>query len=101
MPELQEQIGRFRPGDKVNVIVRRDNENKLIEVVLRNQSGNTKLVNKKNLEKKASIYGATFLEAEETEMKRLKIKNGVKIHSLSKGKLQEAGVKARFYNYPI
>lgn len=96
VPELQEQIGRFRPGDKVNVIVRRDNENKLIEVVLRNQSGNTKLVNKKNLEKKASIYGATFLEAEETEMKRLKIKNGVKIHSLSKGKLQEAGLKPGF-----
>jgi Do/DeqQ family serine protease len=96
VPELQEQIGRFRPGDKVNVIVRRNNENKLIEVVLRNQSGNTKLVNKKNLEKKASIYGATFLEAEETEMRKLKIKNGVKIHSLSKGKLQEAGLKPGF-----
>ena len=96
VPELQEQIGKFRPGDKVNVIVRRGSENKLIEVILRNQSGNTKLINKKILEERASIYGATFLEPEEFEMKRLKIKNGVKIHSLSKGKLQDAGLKAGF-----
>ena len=52
VPELQEQIGRYRPGDKVNVIIRRGTQNKLIEVVLRNQSGNTKLVNKKALDKK-------------------------------------------------
>ena len=96
VPELQEQIGRFRPGDKVTIIVRRGGENKLIEVILRNQSGNTKLVNKKILEEKASIYGATFLEADELEMKKLKIKNGVKIHSLSKGKLQDVGLKAGF-----
>ena len=96
VPELQEQIGRFRPGDKVNVIVRRGNNNKLIEVILRNQSGTTKLINKKILAEKASIYGATFLEIDELDKKRLKIINGVKIHSLNKGKIQEAGLKPGF-----
>ena len=96
VPELQEQVGRFRPGDKINVIIRRGKETKLIEVTLRNQSGNTKLLNKKALEEKASMFGATFLEIDELDKKRLHIKNGVKIHSLSNGKLKEAGLKPGF-----
>jgi S1-C subfamily serine protease len=96
VPELQEQVGRFRPGDKINVIIRRGKETKLIEVTLRNQSGNTKLLNKKVLEEKASMFGATFLEIDELDKKRLHIKNGVKIHSLSNGKLKEAGLKPGF-----
>ena len=96
VPELQEQIGRYRPGDKVNVIIRRGTQNKLIEVVLRNQSGNTKLVNKKALDKKASIFGATFIETNKREKEKLRLKNGIKIHSLSNGKLKDAGLKPGF-----
>jgi len=96
VPELQEQIGRYRPGDKVNVIIRRGTQNKLIEVVLRNQSGNTKLVNKKALDKKASIFGATFIETDKREKEKLRLKNGIKIHSLSNGKLKDAGLKPGF-----
>ena len=95
VPELQEQIGRYRPGDKVKVIIRRGTQNKLVEVTLRNQSGSTKLVNKKALEK-ASIFGATFIEPDSNEKERLRIKSGVKIHSLSNGKLKEAGLKPGF-----
>ena len=63
--------------------------------ILRNQSGSTKLVNKKALEK-ASIFGATFIEPDSNEKDRLRIKSGVKIHSLSNGKLKEAGLKPGF-----
>ncbi|MFL2571112.1 MAG: hypothetical protein ACJ0QL_04445 [Parvicellaceae bacterium] len=48
------------------------------------------------LEEKASMFGATFLEIDELDKKRLHIKNGVKIHSLSNGKLKEAGLKPGF-----
>ena len=39
VPELQEQIGKFKPGDEVSLIVRRNNDTKLVRVVLRNENG--------------------------------------------------------------
>ncbi|TAL62681.1 MAG: PDZ domain-containing protein, partial [Bacteroidetes bacterium] len=41
VPELQEQIGRFRPGDKVSLKVRRNAEDKFLNVTLRSKSGDT------------------------------------------------------------
>ena len=42
--ELQEQVSRFRPGDKVNVTLLRGDTEKTITVVLKNKNNNTELV---------------------------------------------------------
>ena len=96
VPELQEQIGRFRPGDKVNIIIRRNDETLLKDIVLRNQNGDTKLLDKIKLSDKNSIYGASFKTISYEEKIALKIKNGVKIQSITNGKLKSAGLKNGF-----
>ena len=93
VPQLQEQVGRFNPGDKINVLVVRNGNEKSIPVILRNHDGNTKMVEKS---KNDNLLGSSFVIPSETEMKRLRIANGVKIEKLGKGKLQKIGIQKGF-----
>lgn len=95
VPELQEQIGHFRPGDKVALKVKRDGEEKLLSVTLRSKSGDTRIA-KAEKNKVFSILGANFETLAETDLKRLGLKGGVKIVSLGAGKLRSAGIKEGF-----
>ncbi|MCF8370632.1 MAG: Do family serine endopeptidase [Bacteroidales bacterium] len=88
MAELQEQISKHRPGDKVNVTIKRDNSRKNFELVLRNKHGNTDIVKTED-----SIYGAKLINLNNSELRRLRLRQGVKIEKLGDGKLLEAGVK--------
>lgn len=38
VPELQEQIGHYRPGDKISVMIKRNGEEKLLAVTLRTKA---------------------------------------------------------------
>ena len=96
VPELQEQIGRYKPGDIINLIIRRNNETQLISVKLRNESGSTELINKRELEKESTIYGALFIDIDANTKKRLNINGGVKVQSIENGKLKDAGLKTGF-----
>ncbi len=91
--ELQEQISHYRPKDKVNVLVRRNNNDKLYEVVLRNMSGNTGIVKQGD---SMNVLGASFENLTQKEKRELGIKNGVKVSSLTAGKLMKAGIKEGF-----
>ena len=95
VPELQEQVGRYRPGDKVNVTLKRNNQEKVVPVVLKNKNGNTDVVEKPKVEV-VSALGATFEEVNATDMKKLNILNGLRITKLSAGKLLSAGLKTGF-----
>ncbi|MFI5203241.1 MAG: trypsin-like peptidase domain-containing protein [Flavobacteriales bacterium] len=94
-PELLEQIGKYRPGNKVELRIKRGKEELLVPVTLRNMEGNTKKVDKTVVDLKVSL-GATFGKVEKDELKKLKISSGVKITSLSNGKLTEVGIRKGF-----
>jgi serine protease Do len=92
---LLEQVGKFRPGDKINITLKRDGKEMEMPVELKNQEGNTKLVNKEP-EVNTSALGATFESVDPSEMKKLGINNGLRITSLDGGKLRSAGIKEGF-----
>jgi serine protease Do len=94
-PELQEQIGRFRPGDRINITVLRDGNEKVLPVVLKNKNGSTELVRKEKQEI-ISALGARLETLSPEEKKKLKISNGVKITRLEGGKLRMAGIREGF-----
>ena len=96
VPELQEQIGKFKPGDIVKIIIRRDQETILKEVTLRNENGSTKIINKKSADNKYTIFGATFSNPNPSELKKLKINSGVKVEAIKEGKLKRAGLSKGF-----
>ncbi|MEP7167735.1 MAG: Do family serine endopeptidase [Bacteroidota bacterium] len=91
--ELQEQVGRFRPGDKIEVTLLHDGTEKTVSVVLRNNQGGTKLV--KN-DEDVNLLGAEFSPPSENEIDKLGINSGVKISKLGPGKLRMAGIKEGF-----
>ncbi len=95
VPELQEQVSRYRPGDKVNVTLKRNNQEKIMHVVLKNKNGTTDKVEKPKVEV-VSALGATFENLNEEDMKKLNIANGLKITKLNAGKLLSAGIREGF-----
>jgi Do/DeqQ family serine protease len=91
--ELQEEIGKRRPGDKVALtILQKDGDEVVKSVVLRNKEGETKLVSKEEIAKNYSL-GATFTELTSKEKRELNITYGVKIASLNSGKLKAIGIQ--------
>jgi S1-C subfamily serine protease len=89
---LQEEIGKRRPGDKVSLTVRKkDGEEVIRELVLRNKEGETSLMSKEEINKSQAL-GATFTEMTDKEKKELNIAYGVKVKSISAGKLKSVGI---------
>lgn len=91
--ELAEQIGKYRPNDKVSVEVLRKGKTKTYEVTLRNKEGETKVVAKQVAERE---LGAVLVEITDEEKEQLDIKHGVKVTKLQAGKLRSAGVREGF-----
>jgi serine protease Do len=92
--ELQEQISKHRPGDKVVVEVKRDNKRKPFNVTLRNKHGDTDIVKGDN--NPDDIFGAKFVEVSDRDKQELGIRYGVKISELANGKFKDAGIKKGF-----
>ena len=87
--ELQEQISKYRPGNKVKITYKRNNKIKAIQVTLRNKMGNTDIVSSDLI----SIMGANFIALSNEEKNNLNISNGVKVTELHNGKLKKAGIR--------
>ncbi len=92
--ELQEQISKHRPGDKVVVEVKRDNKRKPFNVTLRNKHGDTDIVKGDN--NPDDIFGAKFVEVSDRDKEELGIRYGIKITELANGKFKDAGIKKGF-----
>lgn len=95
--ELQEQVSKYRPGDKVAVTVLREEKEVVLPVLLKNIENGTGIV-KKEEPQKATLtgLGATFEEINADNLAKLRITNGVKIAKLNNGKLAGAGIKEGF-----
>lgn len=91
--KLQEKIGQKRPGDKVDLtVITKKGKEQIKTVILRNSDGNTDLLDKVAINKTTAL-GATFEALSDKELKEYNIKNGVKIASLSGGKLKSLGLQ--------
>jgi serine protease Do len=88
--ELQEQVGRHRPGDKINVTYVRAEKEQTVNVTLRNRQGDTGVVKNKGIE----ALGASFEEVSDELKQKLRISGGVQIVGLQKSSLlSQAGVQ--------
>lgn len=91
--ELQDQVARHRPGDKVEVTFKRDGKTKTTKATLKNMMNDTKIVENAEV---MSIEGATFANITEKDKEALGVENGVKITKLGDGKWKAAGIKEGF-----
>jgi Do/DeqQ family serine protease len=93
--ELQEIVGRYRPGQEVTVNYVRDKKDLEVKAILRNKEGKTGTVMSSSKELRSSL-GATFEPIKDADKTKLKIQNGVKVSTLDKGKFKDAGVPSGF-----
>ena len=91
--ELQEQVSKFRPGETVKVVVRRDGDLKQFNAVLRNLEGSTEIVRQESV---MDILGATLEPLSEREMRSLGIGTGLKVTAIKPGKFQKVGIREGF-----
>jgi Do/DeqQ family serine protease len=91
--ELQETVSRYRPGQEVKVIVRRDGKLKQFDVVLRNLEGSTEIVKKNDV---IEALGASFEPLTEREKQSLGIESGIRVKSVKEGKFMKLGIKEGF-----
>ncbi|HEY5509605.1 MAG TPA: Do family serine endopeptidase [Prolixibacteraceae bacterium] len=89
--ELQEQVGKHRPGDQVVVLIKRDGTEKVFNVTLRNMKGNTSIV-----KESFSALGVEFGEISNNDKERLNIDQGVQVLKIMTGKFKNAGVRPGF-----
>jgi S1-C subfamily serine protease len=95
--ELQEQISRYRPGDKVNVVLLRNNKQMTVPVTLKTLDNTTRLVKKSELSKASIVtMGAELEQLNSDDLSRLRLDNGVRIKKLGNGKLAQTGMKEGF-----
>lgn len=92
--ELQEQISRFRPGNKVKITYLRNNAEKTANVTLKTSSGDTKIIKKTD---GLAIAGAAFKTLSGEKLKELGIRNGVEVAGVdSDGKFKAKGISKGF-----
>jgi len=87
MPELQEQVARYRPGNKLKVGYIRDGVRRTTTIVLKNRGNTTELVNARK-GKILEDLGFELRNLTQAEQKRIKT-NGVYVKSIYKNSLIE------------
>ncbi|MGB1038944.1 MAG: S1C family serine protease, partial [Bacteroidia bacterium] len=93
--ELQEQISKYHPGDKVDVTVIRNGKEKVISATLLSKDGE-KEINTEIVREEKKVLGAVVENISRDERMKLKIRNGVKIAKLGNGLLKEGGIPTGF-----
>jgi len=93
--ELQEIIGRQRPGDEVKVTLIRNNRQKELKVTLRNANGTTSIIDKESLYF-ISRLGGELRPLDEEEKDRLGLDYGVVVANVENGILRQQGIPEGF-----
>ena len=91
--ELQEQIGRYRPGQQISVTVLHGDKTRTMNLTLRNIDGGTSLQTQGET---MEILGASVRTVNPQTASNLRIRGGVEIKSMADGKFKQAGIKEGF-----
>lgn len=91
--QLQEQVSKYRPKDKVEILVNRKNKKKQYQATLRNMKGGFEIVRSDEI---VEILGAEIQEVDASLKRSLGITNGLQVTKLKEGKLKDGGIKEGF-----
>lgn len=91
---LQEQVSRFRPGDKIKMEIDRQGSTMAFDVMLKNSDGNTEIIKK---EDGLATVGAAFIELSTEKKKELGISYGVEVGDVDRnGAFAKQGITKGF-----
>ena len=88
MAELQENMGKRRPGDTVELTILRNKKKMTKKVTLRNAQGTTGVVKEVDL----NALGVALEPVSDQLKKELSLPYGLEVTALKRGKMMEAGI---------
>lgn len=92
--ELQDQVNRYRPGDKVEVTVNRAGNEKNVTIVLKNNAGSTSVVTKTD---GLAVIGAAFKSLTDEQKRQYGVSYGVEVAGVdNNGKFKKEGIQKGF-----
>jgi Do/DeqQ family serine protease len=89
--ELQEQVGKRRPGDKASVTYLRNGKESTVRIVMKNMAGTTEIVTANMLDNE--VFGATLVAIGSSEKRSFNVDYGVKIAEVGDGRFKELGMR--------
>jgi serine protease Do len=95
-PTMMEMVSRKRPGEEIDVTVNRDGIEKTYSVKLMDENGTGNLASSNEKVESSSELGATFSGINADDKEKLGINGGVKIVTITGGKLKMSGIKPGF-----
>ncbi len=90
--QLQEQLNKYRPGDKIVVKYIRDNKEKSTNVTLRNNQGNVNIT----VANDYTALGCAFKKLSAEQLRQYQLTSGLQVVGLKDGKFKSAGIKDGF-----
>lgn len=87
-PELQGQLVKYNPGNAVKILVNRDGDEKVLDVVLQNTYGDTVLSGKNDF----GVLGVKAEALTKAERYHYRLSKGVRIKEIKNGKFKSAGL---------
>lgn len=93
--QLQEQVARFRPGDKIKVSYLRGSNTRVATATLRNSTGTTDIV-REEVAAVVKYEGATLAPVTRQEQSKLGIEGGAKINGIKGSNFRETGIADGF-----
>jgi Do/DeqQ family serine protease len=92
-PELQEQVSRYKPGDKMNLVVKRDGKEMTMVVILKAKLGTTDLVKSS---KAAEKLGGKLETLDKATAEKNDLEGGVLIKELGTGIIGKSRIEKGF-----
>ena len=93
--KLQEKVGKYRPGDKITLTIRRSGQIKELKATLLSKDGDAKLSVATPANAK-SYLGMNLTTTTKEEREKLKVKAGAKVESIENGAFAQAGIPKGF-----
>jgi serine protease Do len=93
--ELQEQVGKHRPGDKASVKFIRNGKENNLALVLKNAEGNTNVITRETAGNDV-VFGARLQPLSSADQKKYKVNYGVKVIDPGEGKFSGLDVPKGF-----
>ncbi len=90
--ELKEIIAQYRPGDKIEALIQKNEKVRTITLTLKNKNGTTEIIKKSDLNN-ISHLGIVLVPIENKIKQSLRINNGIQISKVDKGIFQSAGIR--------
>ena len=94
--QLQEQVARFRPGDRIKVSYLRGGSTGTAEAILRNATGTTGVVREDAVAAAITYEGATIAAVPARDLAKLGLEGGAKISGIKGSNFRETGMADGF-----